>query len=166
MKAHAITSFVPSPLFFCYLLAGLTLPPQIFNPEVSVVNSDPTFVPSLSIKVGLPIFVDTDNDGIEDGLDNCPNNSNPGQENNDGDAEGDVCDPDDDNDGILDAADSCPFIKNSALPNVLNLDGNTNFITLPPAVYFNSDFTIEAWIYPRNKGDFARIIDFGNGAGA
>ncbi|MFN0214540.1 MAG: CARDB domain-containing protein [Saprospiraceae bacterium] len=39
-------------------------------------------------------------------------------------------------------------------------------MTLPPAVYFNSDFTIEAWIYPRNKGDFARIIDFGNGAGA
>jgi len=37
--------------------------------------------------------------------DNCPLIANPGQENNDCDAKGDVCDPDDDNDAILDVSD-------------------------------------------------------------
>ena len=43
---------------------------------------------------------DTDGDGAVDNSDNCPNDANPGQENNDGDAQGDVCDTDDDNDGV------------------------------------------------------------------
>jgi len=45
---------------------------------------------------------DTDGDGIPDSSDNCPNDANPLQENNDGDSQGDVCDPDDDNDGLTD----------------------------------------------------------------
>jgi hypothetical protein len=45
---------------------------------------------------------DSDGDGILDGVDNCPNDPNPLQENNDGDAQGDVCDADDDNDGLSD----------------------------------------------------------------
>ena len=35
---------------------------------------------------------DTDDDGISDDADNCPDDANPGQEDADGDGEGDVCD--------------------------------------------------------------------------
>ncbi|MGB0594360.1 MAG: thrombospondin type 3 repeat-containing protein [Poseidonia sp.] len=52
---------------------------------------------------------DTDNDGVPDVSDNCPNTSNPLQGNTDGDAQGDACDSDDDNDGITDnSPDDCP----------------------------------------------------------
>jgi hypothetical protein len=46
---------------------------------------------------------DTDNDTVIDSLDNCPDDPNTDQANNDGDAQGDVCDADDDNDGLTDA---------------------------------------------------------------
>lgn len=55
---------------------------------------------------------DGDSDGIGDGFDNCPNTANPSQDNNDGDALGDLCDPDDDNDTVADAADNCVFTPN------------------------------------------------------
>jgi len=42
-------------------------------------------------------------------LDNCPTTSNPTQANNDGDAQGDVCDSDDDNDGVPDSSDAFDF---------------------------------------------------------
>jgi hypothetical protein len=45
---------------------------------------------------------DSDNDGVFDTVDNCPNDANPLQENHDGDGQGDVCDSDDDNDGLSD----------------------------------------------------------------
>ncbi len=45
---------------------------------------------------------DTDGDGLIDFSDNCPAVSNAGQQNNDADSQGDVCDADDDNDGMSD----------------------------------------------------------------
>jgi len=38
------------------------------------------------------VSLDSDNDGIPDAVDNCPNHSNPGQENNDQDTLGNMCD--------------------------------------------------------------------------
>jgi hypothetical protein len=52
---------------------------------------------------------DSDFDGVpDDAPDNCRTTANANQANNDGDALGDLCDPDDDNDGFLDGADGCP----------------------------------------------------------
>ena len=81
--------------------------------------------------------VDTDGDGVLDSNDNCPSTANPIQEcqsssdclgpdnscnvvsgfcskqnNNDGDAYGDICDTDDDNDGWADNSDNCPLVAN------------------------------------------------------
>jgi hypothetical protein len=64
---------------------------------------------------------DSDDDGIVDSEDNCPDDPNPGQENNDGDAEGDVCDLDDDNDGVGDGDDNCPLDAN---PGQEDIDGD------------------------------------------
>ena len=63
---------------------------------------------------------DTDNDGVPDSEDCCPNVSNPGQEDQDGDGIGDVCDDDDDDDGVLDIIDQCP---NTPLGAVVDSDG-------------------------------------------
>ncbi len=56
---------------------------------------------------------DPDGDGVLDSVDNCPDDANPGQEDNDGDDIGDVCDADDDNDGVADGGDNCPLDANS-----------------------------------------------------
>jgi len=63
--------------------------------------------------VELATIVDTDNDGIEDSLDNCPTISNPNQEDDDNNGIGNACDDDDDDDdGVLDANDNCPLEAN------------------------------------------------------
>jgi len=55
---------------------------------------------------------DLDGDLIPDCNDNCPNEANPGQEDFDEDALGDVCDADDDNDGLADGEDNCSLLAN------------------------------------------------------
>ncbi len=54
-------------------------------------------------------FPDTDNDGVNDLLDNCIAIANPDQLDFDLDGAGDVCDLDDDNDGVADVDDVFPL---------------------------------------------------------
>ena len=52
---------------------------------------------------------DSDDDGISNLYDNCPDSYNPNQEDWDYDHMGDACDDDDDNDGIVDEKDRHPM---------------------------------------------------------
>ncbi|RSC95022.1 thrombospondin type 3 repeat-containing protein [Tenacibaculum singaporense] len=63
---------------------------------------------------------DADNDGVLNGVDNCPNTANPDQADVDGNGIGDVC-QDTDGDGILDINDNCPTKAN---PDQADADNN------------------------------------------
>jgi hypothetical protein len=57
---------------------------------------------------------DADQDGVDDGSDNCLTVGNPAQEDRDGDSAGDWCDNDDD-DFYLDVIDTCPNTPSTLL---------------------------------------------------
>ncbi len=59
-----------------------------------------------------PEVLDTDGDGIEDSVDNCPLVANEDQVDSDGDGVGDACESDFDGDGIIDSLDNCPETEN------------------------------------------------------
>ncbi|MEC8023554.1 MAG: thrombospondin type 3 repeat-containing protein, partial [Myxococcota bacterium] len=61
----------------------------------------------------LPYAYDTDDDSIDDALDNCPNIPNTQQTDTNKDGAGDDCDDDDDGDNIPDSDDNCPKILNT-----------------------------------------------------
>lgn len=78
----------------------------IFNGEVESFNY--TLATNGEFDVGLMNYArDYDEDGLTDGIDNCPRISNPEQIDTDGDMYGDECDDDDDGDGVVDAYDDC-----------------------------------------------------------
>jgi hypothetical protein len=60
---------------------------------------------------------DSDEDGIVDSQDNCPNVANPLQEDSDADSTGNACEPDTDGDGLIDDLDNCPALANAGQSN-------------------------------------------------
>jgi len=52
-------------------------------------------------------------------------------------------------------------------PNyAIDLDGEMDFVKVPPDVFFHGNFTFETWFYKRNNNKWSRVFDFGNGPGA
>ena len=81
-----------------------------------------------------PTPTDTDSDGVEDTIDNCPLVSNANQSNFDNDTQGDACDSDDDNDGIADSQENsgCQF----------NADTQCGVVVEPPSTELGIGSTI------------------------
>ena len=85
---------------FSAVITDISVTPQDTSAEITTICS----------------WIDSDNDGIADAQDNCPEDSNPGQESSDNDSHGDACDncpgvdnedqADSDGDGIGDVCDT------------------------------------------------------------
>jgi hypothetical protein len=60
------------------------------------------------------------------------------------------------------AATDIPAKKGTAL----RFDGNDDYVEIPSGVWFNGDFTVEAWVYVRSYNRWSRLFDFGNGTGS
>jgi hypothetical protein len=95
---------------------------DVYIPELADFGAprDPTGTRNdCEVLIQGTIEPDADGDRLGDeSQDNCQGVSNPGGANNDGDALGDACDPDDDNDSVADAADNCPLTANTSQSNV------------------------------------------------
>jgi hypothetical protein len=96
---------------------------------------------------------DSDGDGVPDSSDNCPALPKAGQENNDGDVEGDVCDDDDDNDGLTDVEegnyDGVPGYNPGTDPNPFDPDtdddGYLDGVDPVPLHYNYADGNVAPW---------------------
>jgi len=73
---------------------------------------------TFNITCGAP---DTDNDGVPDETDNCPQIANPNQVDQDLDGLGNLCDLDRDGDGVDNLVDNCPDFENA---DQVDLDGD------------------------------------------
>ena len=80
---------------------------QTYRFTITATNEVGDSDPSQSTEVTLPV-PDSDSDGVEDDVDNCPDLANPDQVDLDQDGAGDACDTDDDGDGVVDTVDSDP----------------------------------------------------------
>jgi MYXO-CTERM domain-containing protein len=92
------------------------LPTGTFDVTVTAPNgATGTLTDGLTVVLHL---VDSDEDGIGDDFDNCPDVENSDQSNTDGASDGgDECDDDDDDDDVDDGDDNCPWTFNDDQSN-------------------------------------------------
>jgi hypothetical protein len=103
--------------------------------------------------------LDQDGDGVSDADDNCPTDSNADQANNDGDAQGDVCDSDDDNDGVNDGDDAFPFDDSRAVSCEPGYYGTFTCTPAPAGSYVDTAGATEAQPCPAGTfSDFAGAV--------
>jgi hypothetical protein len=112
-------------------LAGMPANGDSSNPKISGDGRSVAFTSFASDIVywdqnaQADVFVvklqDTDDDGVEDSIDNCIDVSNTEQLDSDNDEIGDLCDPDNDNDGIINEDDAYPLI---AIGNYVDTDND------------------------------------------
>jgi hypothetical protein len=107
---------------FSFAISGRQLRATLSNDAQTLVFLDK--VPSTPD--ALQLFAisgtgDAEDDGVFDGIDNCIDDLNTDQANNDNDALGDICDPDDDNDMVDDINDAFPFDPSESV----DTDGDT-----------------------------------------
>jgi len=99
--------------------------------EGTVLDFDPS-----DVILEIVLLPDSDEDGIEDSLDNCPEVSNPFQSDIDLDNIGDVCDAtpngDDDLDEVDNAIDNCPVTANPSQSDI-DLDAAGDLCDVCPA---------------------------------
>lgn len=89
------------------------------------LETDPDYVNTFLLSTS----VDTDGDGIDVLIDNCPTVANPNQSDNDFDGEGDLCDPDNDNDGMPNAYEKTYGFLNPLNPADAVLDFDNDGIS-------------------------------------
>ncbi len=113
---YSMDSLESHPDPFCTLLS-----PDADSDGDGLLNHEETPVQDLVTGLADPFNNDSDEDGLIDSEDNCPQVANPDQRDNDQDTLGDACDQDDDNDTLSDGLEmligSNPFNEDS--------DGNT-----------------------------------------
>jgi M6 family metalloprotease-like protein len=100
-----------------YQLVYLAFPLEFLGNNVPGYNPRDTLIERV---VAFFDDTDTDGDGVRDRVDNCPDDPNPGQEDDDEDEIGNACDscPDDpvndiDEDGVCGDVDNCPTTANA-----------------------------------------------------
>ena len=103
------------------------------HPNPSSNGSKNIYIDSLNRSIG-----DTDTDGLNDHIDNCPTVYNPAQTDTDADLKGDLCDADDDNDGYIDRDDAFAIDGSEQLDS----DGDAN---ISVTALINTTLSLKLW---------------------
>jgi hypothetical protein len=132
---------------------NLLMEPSI-NPDLTHSLVPPEDL-TLALMRDIGWYADSDIDGIENSVDNCPNTANTDQANYDSDSQGDVCDADDDNDGVNDNVDANPHSNMQPTVTIGGCNSNS------PNVVFPSGLTLMDRInaiVATNHGDFVSQV--------
>src|SRR5262249_44303958 len=66
--------------------------------------------------------------------------------------------------GVTWTNSTAPILGGPASPaSAISFNGSTGYATAPADSWFNSDFTVEAWVYMRSNSPWATLIDFSQG---